>query len=406
MLRRLTVCSLLLASPIFAASVPPITIDFENQPAGPCCFASAGPAQTLTYNVSGTTVKFTGGVILTGESNQTTDNSNVYATASFGNGLSSALQIQFGVPVQNFRMDILNALAGTYTLSDNAGHSQNFSLATTGGSLATEQFNTAGTILTLAYDGPGVSGITFDYAIDNLTATPSTCAAIVAGAVSVGTANGGATATAAFTPNNGLTLSQAATQCGFSSFNWQQVVTVDPYPPNSANGTPQTPPYLDPPVGGYQGGPADNAFPFYWNPSELAGGSCSIGGSAVTIQTASTLTFCDTPAEPKLKTGEFLAFETTLLGIDSSGGTTPLFDFDWTSNFKGTVQLGSARGNPNAPDPNSGTGGVTITEVNGIPFVPTAVPEPATGLLTIPALLLAVLYRKRGRLAGAGSRER
>jgi len=390
MLRKSFVCGLLLfAGRMFSS---PISINFEDQPAGPCCFADAGPAQTLIYNFSGgETAVVTGGVILTNESFQTTDNSNVYATASFGDNLSSNIQIQFGVPVQNFQMDILNALAGSYTLSDNAGHSQMFQLATDGGSIATESFTTAGTVVTVSYNGPSdISGTSFDYAIDNLVATPSACAAVVAGAISLGMANNGATMTAAFTPNSGMTLAQAAAQCGVQSFNWQQTVTTDPYPPKAANGTQLSAPYLDPPVGGYLGGPADNAYPYYWNSSELANGSCPLNGQSVAIQTSNTLTFCDTPAEPQLQAGQYLQFDTELLGIGPNDSSIPLFDFDWKSNFGGTVQGVSARGNPNAPDPNSGTGGVTLTAVNGV-----ATPEPAPVLLTMLSLSLVYIRSRK-----------
>ena len=379
---------------MFSAPISPISINFEDQPAGPSLFVLAGPAQTLTYNFSGETAVVTGGVILTNETNQTTDNSNVYATIS-GDNLSSNIKIQFSVPVQNFQMDILNALAGSYTLSDNAGHFQNFQLATTGGSIATESFTTAGTVVTVSYNGPGVSDASFDYAIDNLVATPSACAAAVAGAVTLGMANNGATMTAAFTPNAGMSLAQAAAQCGVQSFNWQQTVTTDPYPPKAADGTQLSPPYLDPPVGGYLGGPADNAYPYYWNSNELAGGSCPLNGQSVAIQTSNTLTFCDTPAEPQLQNGQYLAFDTELLGIGPNQSSIPLFDFDWTSNFGGTVQGVSARGNPNAPDPNSGTGGVTLTAVNGV-----ATPEPASVLLTMVSLSLVCISSRKLRRKG------
>ena len=144
------------------------TIDFETQPAGPSVFASAGPAQTLVYNVGGVTVTFTGGVILTNESSQTTDNSNVYATGAVGivggnPSLQNPLLVTFSVPIQNFQIDILNALAGDYTLTDNAGHSTNFSLATTGGSIQTVGFAATGTQIAITSLGQG-----WDFAIDNV----------------------------------------------------------------------------------------------------------------------------------------------------------------------------------------------------------------------------------------------
>ena len=161
------------AALLAAASVHATVIDFEDQPAGPCCFASAGPAQTLNYNLGGgLTATFTGGVILTGESNQTTDNSNVYATASptvIGGAdptLANPLVITFNAPIHNFQVDVLNALAGNYELYDNAGHTDFFSLATSGGSIQTVGFAATGTVVDIVYlDAPTA----WDFAIDNVT---------------------------------------------------------------------------------------------------------------------------------------------------------------------------------------------------------------------------------------------
>jgi hypothetical protein len=159
-------CALTLIAVQAQASV----ITFEDQPAGPSTFAAAGPAQTLLYTFGAVTATFTGGVILTNETSQTTDNTNVYATASFGDPtLTDPLVINFNQPIQNFQIDILNALAGSYTMADNAGHSLDFSLATTGGSLATEGFAATGTQVTILFKGPAFGGTTFDFAIDNVT---------------------------------------------------------------------------------------------------------------------------------------------------------------------------------------------------------------------------------------------
>jgi hypothetical protein len=48
-------------------------ITFEDQPPGPDNFAAAGPAQTLVYTAGAVTATFTGGVILTNETSETTD---------------------------------------------------------------------------------------------------------------------------------------------------------------------------------------------------------------------------------------------------------------------------------------------------------------------------------------------
>lgn len=154
---------------VAAAPLGAAVINFEDRPAGPSTFSAAGPAQTLVYNLTGVTSTFTGGVILTNETSQTTDFSNVYATASFGDAtLSNALTVTFSQPIHNFQIDILNAIAGNYVMSDNAGNSVHFNLATTGGSLATEGFAATGTIVTIDYTGPGFGSTSFDFAIDNV----------------------------------------------------------------------------------------------------------------------------------------------------------------------------------------------------------------------------------------------
>jgi hypothetical protein len=164
-------CGVAFASAFLTAQTAGATlITFEDQPAGPTGFASAGPAQTLIYNAGPVTATFTGGVILTNESAETTDLSNVYATASFGDAsLTNPLVVTFNEPIQNFQIQILNAIAGNYELSDNAGHSDMFSLATTGGSLQTVGFAATGTVVDITFLGPPLGNVTFDFAIDNVT---------------------------------------------------------------------------------------------------------------------------------------------------------------------------------------------------------------------------------------------
>jgi hypothetical protein len=164
-------CGVAFASAFLTAQTAGATlITFEDQPAGPTGFASAGPAQTLIYNAGPVTATFTGGVILTNESAETTDLSNVYATASFGDAsLTNPLVVTFNEPIQNFQIQILNAIAGNYELSDNAGHSDMFSLATTGGSLQTVGFAATGTVVDITFLGPPLGTVTFDFAIDNVT---------------------------------------------------------------------------------------------------------------------------------------------------------------------------------------------------------------------------------------------
>jgi hypothetical protein len=149
-------------------------IDFEDQPAGPSGFAATSGAQTLSYTLGGgLTATFTGGVILTSETGQTTDNSNIYATCNFcgGGTFANPLVVTFSQAIQNFQIDILNAISGDYEVSDNAGHTDFFNLPTTGGSLQTVGFAATGTIVQIAYLNDANSSFgagNWDFAIDNV----------------------------------------------------------------------------------------------------------------------------------------------------------------------------------------------------------------------------------------------
>ena len=157
---------------LFTTTARADAVNFDNL-TGPSTFAAAGPAQTLVYGpfAGGVTATFTGGVILTNETSQTTDNTSVYATAaaSVAGGhptLQNTLTITFNQNIQNFQIDILNALAGNYKMADNQGHSLFFSLATTGGSIATEGFAASGDVVTISYLTDPTA---WDFAIDNIT---------------------------------------------------------------------------------------------------------------------------------------------------------------------------------------------------------------------------------------------
>jgi len=77
--------------------------------------------------------------------------------------------------------------------------------------------------------------------------------------------SGGFTSTTGTPPS----LAAAAAACGEDHFNWFQVVTADNDLPNGPGGPGNqlTPPYIDPPLGGY--GPPDTHWgdnlPWYWN---------------------------------------------------------------------------------------------------------------------------------------------
>ncbi len=175
----------------FSASANATLVDFQDQPAGPSIFQS-GPPETLNYTFGSLTASFSGGTILTNESNQTTDNTNVYATAYFTGQLNNPLTVTFNQAIQNFSIQILNALEGDYELFDNAGNTSFFTLGATGSTIATKGFAATGTVVSIAYL---TSRTNFDFAIDNITFNeplagavpePSTWAMMILGFAGIG----------------------------------------------------------------------------------------------------------------------------------------------------------------------------------------------------------------------------
>lgn len=155
------------ASPALAS-----TITFEDH-VGPAFFdATTGP-ESLLYTFGSLNVTLAGGVILTTESNQTSDMTSVYATGSWNvpalrtisHDFLNPLTLTFDAPIQNFQVDILNALAGDYELFDNAGQSLFFHLSTTGDMVMTEGFEATGSEVSIRYlTNPDA----WDFAIDNV----------------------------------------------------------------------------------------------------------------------------------------------------------------------------------------------------------------------------------------------
>ena len=202
---------------------------------------------------------------------------------------------------------------------------------------------------------------------------------------------------ATFTPLSGDTLKQYATACGYDHFNWQQEITTLPSPspfyprvpgdilnpqnlacntcPLTAN--PANPLY-DPPPGSYTYEPASyDPYPFYYPSSFVeTSGICTIplGGTLcsfpyIVSSDGTTLSFVDDPADPYLF-GGFVAFSTSLVGVDNQGNAHGLYSWTWKSTFDGTTGGVSQTASINPVDPGSGTGGVTIATINGVPVSP------------------------------------
>jgi hypothetical protein len=116
-------------------------------------------------------------------------------------------------------------------------------------------------------------------------------------------------------------------------------------------------------------------YPYYYNLADLTGGVINLPPNPPQpILTDSLLTFVDEPAaNVSPLSAQNLEFETGLVGIPIDGGPPQvLYTFTWSDNFNGVVIGGlSARSNWTLPIvPGSGTGGVTITSVNGVQLNP------------------------------------
>jgi hypothetical protein len=230
-------------------------------------------------------------------------------------------------------------------------------------------------------------------------------------------------------PNSSTALLDYANTCGFESFNWQQQITHDPggggpVPENPlplietgnvayegsivspSNGVCLTPPtqqspsnwngcslvappsFYDPPQGGYfkLGFGTFNPWPFFYPAYPL---NASANGQECTIASANcppfpfvvsldgtTLSFVDDPAQHNLSgelpttnpSGNFLAFQTSLVGVDQQNSPHTLYWWRWNTTYNGSAGGTDQTASFYPIDPGSGTGGIAITEINGYPF--------------------------------------
>lgn len=250
--------------------------------------------------------------------------------------------------------------------------------------------------------------VLFDTSLQITVPLSTTCLIDLQNAVSPSISLSGTTMKAGFTPNAGTSLSQAALDCGFANFDWQQALTnvPDPSPYYRTDGvhlTSSSTPFLDPAPTGYPGWPGTaHSFPFYFNPTN---------GELPKYEAGNTLSFRDTPADSCLPggnsrgvlgcngmnapAGSFLGFTTQLVGVlpDGSPYYLPPSLNDWwlwTDTYNGTSGGISTTYNPDQPvDPGSGTGGITITERAG------ATPEPSTVVGVIVGIFGLLLLRRR-----------
>ena len=197
---------------------------------------------------------------------------------------------------------------------------------------------------------------------------------------------------AKFVAPDNKTLSDYAIACGFDHFNWQQLITTLPsgyftpnvpsavsYNINALDGTLYAPPaFLDPPSGGYTYMPSgDDPWPFYYLSNQVATppplyctllhGQCPPLPYIVSPDDT-TLWFEDDPALPgNPPNGAFIAFETSLVGVDNQGNAHIVYSWTWESTFNGTANEVAQTASIYPIDTGSGTGGVTVTSINGVP---------------------------------------
>jgi hypothetical protein len=248
------------------------------------------------------------------------------------------------------------------------------------------------------------------------------CSTILTDSLFIPNLNGSPTIAAAFQPNLGYTLAQAAALCGFIEFDWQSLITFLPQPApyfyaaGSTTPAKAPPAFNDPPPSGYayQNPPNAVGLPVYWNIFTGASDSNSLlahetpAGANATI-----LSFTDTPSDYCLPGGTFvmrtsgvlnleappscisgapagskISFTTHVVGIMGDLPGASVVDtgigFDWTTTYNGTTGGIAVLNTTLPPDPGSGTGGVTVTNVNqvtGYQYPRASLPSPAS-LLT------------------------
>ena len=236
---------------------------------------------------------------------------------------------------------------------------------------------------TVNFNPPIAPGGTAYFSLeDTLSLTTTPCSDAINSAIPRPVPNGSPTINATFTPiqvdANSPTLAYAASLCGFSGWDWQQVITRLPAPSPiiAAGGTTPLiapPSFLDPQPNGYKNLAVDHSYPFYFDPNSGELQAQEPGGLI--------LNFKDTPADQCLPggtgapcggntapAGSKLAFTTHLVGLMGQGPSYGVLDtgigFSWVSTFNGTSGGTSVTKNLLPPDSGSGTGGITITKFN------------------------------------------
>jgi hypothetical protein len=245
---------------------------------------------------------------------------------------------------------------------------------------------TSSTTGTVNFSPPIAAGATAYFSLENSLTGATACTSIINNSVHHALVNNGTGMTALFTSNTNLanTLKQAAMACGFTDWDWQQTVTLEPcgVAVEAGTTTPLKAPFNDPPPQGYDYQLPPNAVQIavYWNPYTPMGTVTNPGGLLTSLAdhkpTPSTMNFEDGPAvgclsgNPDGTTGKKVGFTTHLVGLVGSGPGYGVQDtgvgFSWTTTFNGTNGGIHVLNSAASVDPGSGTGGIAITMVNGV----------------------------------------
>ena len=163
-----------------AASSRAESIDFESFN-GPSLFGNS--LQPLNILTSLGTVHITGGTILTAENNLPADTSSVYGSVQTSEGdfpYLNPITITFPEPVVGFSVDIFNGNTSPadFMVSDNAGHSQTFTLPDNfSGGDSLVSIPASGNVIRI-FATPLAGDTPWDFSIDNIafneTPEPST----------------------------------------------------------------------------------------------------------------------------------------------------------------------------------------------------------------------------------------
>lgn len=130
-----------------------------------------------------------------------------------------------------------------------------------------------------------------------------------------------------------IALESLAATLGYRSFNWVNYVEKDPHGMTNRQGNLLSPPYIDPPPGGYQYDAADN-YPFYWDIEQCENCHSRHSYRHPKVKQKFALNFEDSPSDYRLKKGETVEFTTHLVGIIDRNLEQNWFSWDILSTFK------------------------------------------------------------------------